>query len=401
MEGIEKEESKYPWLAPDKRVGMTDEEYQEYEIKRRDENERQSKAFRYDERLVCLDFLTGEVVWDQKLESKYTRFTQSGTPCVADGRVYVLGAARTARCYDASTGDVIWNQPLPGEFRDEYFASSFVVEGDVALVACGPIMALNTKDGQVLWQGDQNLDYQSHSSPATWNTDSGSVVIVNTAGGITQAYRIADGTKLWELSSGTGQTSPMVTNNLLLTYGSSRKSGLSAYQLDPSAAEKTPERIWRFQGAADSGSCPVVREDAVFVQGEKRLAKVRLADGEKLWQTTLKMSTPKYTSLIAAGDQLFFGWEGLQSFQAQGNKFEQIYEARVDSDAMLIASDDLRSKLDFSRLKKEPDGLEKTEKLWQAKAVKSGPLGCCTPAFSDGRIVLRLRDAVVCYDLRP
>ena len=42
---VELAESKYPWLSPDKRVGMTDEEYQAYEVKRRDENERRSKAF--------------------------------------------------------------------------------------------------------------------------------------------------------------------------------------------------------------------------------------------------------------------------------------------------------------------------------------------------------------------
>ena len=47
------------------------------------------------------------------------------------------------------------------------------------------------------------------------------------------------------------------------------------------------------------------------------------------------------------------------------------------------------------------DGQEISEKLWQQKAIKSGPLACSTPAVSDGRIVLRLRNAVACYDLRP
>ena len=46
------------------------------------------------------------------------------------------------------------------------------------------------------------------------------------------------------------------------------------------------------------------------------------------------------------------------------------------------------------------DGLSKSEKIWQEKAVKSGPLACSTPAFSDGRMVLRLRDAIICFDLR-
>jgi outer membrane protein assembly factor BamB len=166
------------------------------------------------------------------------------------------------------------------------------------------------------------------------------------------------------------------------------------------AADKQPEMVWRFQRAADSGSTPVVRGDAVFVQGEKRLAKVRLSDGDTLWQTTMKISNPRYTSLIAAGDQLFFGWEGLLSFKADGDKFEQLYEAKVDSEGVLIGTSDLRSKLQLDQIAAETDGLAKSEKLWQQNAVKSGPLACSTPALSDGRMVIRLRDAVVCFDLR-
>lgn len=392
--------SEYPWLPPDKRVGMTDEEYAAYEVKRRDENERQAKAFRFDERLICLDFETGEVIWDKSETSKYTRFTHSGTPCVSGGRIFVLGAERTARCHDAATGEVIWSRRLPGEFRDEFFASSFTVDGDIALVACGPLVALRVEDGELLWRGDTPLDYQSHSSPAVWRGGTESVAIVNTQGGKTEGYRVSNGEKVWELSAGAGQSTPIVAGDLLLTYGSSRKSGLSAYRIIAAAPEKEPERVWQFQRAADSGSTPVVREDAVFVQGEKRLAKVRLSDGDTLWQTTMKISNPRYTSLIAAGNQLLFGWEGLLSFKADGEKFVQFYDARVDSEGVLIGSDDLRTKLNLSQLASEAGGQEKSEKLWQKEAVKSGPLACSTPAVSDGRIVIRLRDAVVCYDLR-
>jgi outer membrane protein assembly factor BamB len=392
--------AKYPWLAPEKRVGMTDQEYAEYEVNRRDENELQAKAFRFDERLVCLDLMTGKVIWDKSDSSKYTRFTHSGTPCVADGRVFVLGAQRTARCYDAATGELLWSRPLPGDFRDEYFSSSFVVDGDTALVTCGPLVALSAQDGQLRWHGDTPLDYPSQSSPAVWHAAEESVAIANTSGGRTQAYRISDGAKLWEINTGASQSTPIIAGDLLLAYGSSRKNGLKAYQLAADAPQKEPELAWQFQGAADSGSTPVVRGDAVFVQGEKRLAKVRLSDGDRLWQTTMKASNPRYTSLIAAGDQVFFGWEGLLSVKADGDDFQQLYEAKVDSDGVLIETDDLRAKLKLSEVEAETDGLEKSEKLWQQRAVKSGPLGCTTPAVSDGRMVIRLRDAVVCFDLR-
>ena len=392
--------AKYPWLPPERRTGMTDEEYEAYEVLRRDENEKRAKAFLFEERLLCVDLESGETIWDRTVTSTYTRFTHSGTPCIAGGRVFVLGAQRTARCYDAATGEILWAKRLPGEFRDEYFSSSFAVSDDHALVCCGPLIALSVDDGELLWRGDGALDYQSHSSPVVWNANDVSVAITNAANGLTKAYRVSDGSKLWELDSGVGRSTPLIAGDLLLTYGSSRKSGLSAYRLSPEAPGKLPERIWQFQRAADSGSTPVVRGDAVFVQGDKRLAKVNLQDGKTVWQTTMRISNPRYTSLIAAGDQVFYAWEGLLCFDGLGDRYQQLYDAEIDAEGMLIGSDDLREKLKLDELSSDADGLARAEKIWQQNAVKSGPLGCSTPAVSRGRMVIRLRDGVVAYDLR-
>ncbi len=394
-EASDLEPKKYPWLPPEKRTTMTEEEYAEYEVKRRNEDERRAKAYRFEQRLVCLDLNTGEVIWDKTTEGTYSRFVQSGTPCLADGRVYVLGPGRIAYCHDAATGDILWRQRLPGDFRDEFFASSFVVVGKTALVACGPLFALNTEDGQVLWSGDEQPSYNSHSSPVVWQAGDTPIAICNTAGGRTQAYRVADGKQLWELKAGTGQSTPIVAGDLLLTYGSSRKSGLTAFRMFAQSPEKAPEQAWQFRGAADSGSTPVLRGEAVFVQGDKRVAKVNLSDGKTLWQTTLRISNPRYTSLIAAGDQVFYAWEGLLAFAAEADKFQQIYDAEIDSEGRLISGDDLRSKLQLEKL----EGGE-AEKVWQQKAIQSGPLACSTPAVSAGRMVIRLRNALICYDLR-
>ena len=392
-------EAKYPWLPPDKRT-MSDEEYKEYEIKRRDENERRAKAFTFTQRLVCLSLDSGEVQWDRSDETVYTRFTQSSTPCFSDGKIFVLTPARTARCYDAATGEIVWSKSLPGDFRDEYYASSFVVDDSTAFVNCGQLYALNVDDGQIRWVGEGQADYQSHSSPVLWKNPTQTVVIANTSGGRTQAYRASDGKKLWEIKTGVGSSTPIVAGDRLLTYGSSRKSGLTAYTLDQNQIEKTPSKAWQFQRAADSGTTPVVRKNHVFVQGEKRVAKINLADGKSTWQTTLKISTPKYTSLIGAGDQVIFGWEGILVFNADSDRFEQLYDAEIDSRGHLIASDDLRELLKLDELAQGEGGLAASEKLWQKEAVKSGPLACSTPAFSQGHLVVRLRDSLVCFDLR-
>jgi outer membrane protein assembly factor BamB len=306
-----------------------------------------------------------------------------------------LGPGRTAYCHDAETGEILWQQRLPGEFRDEFFASSFAVSGDVALVACGPLFALDTADGQIRWASQERADYNSHSSPVVWQAGQTAIAICNTAGGRTKAFQLSDGKQLWELNSGVGQSSPIVAGNVLLTYGSSRKRGLTAFEMFADSPAKQPQQLWQFRGAADSGSTPVLRDDAVFVQGDKRVAKVNLADGKTVWQTTLRISNPRYTSLIAAGNQVFYGWEGLLALDAEADKFRLLYDAEIDSEGRLIGGQDLRKKLGLDKLESG-----ESEKLWQQKAIKTGPLACSTPAFSDGRIVIRLRNALTCYDLR-
>ncbi|WP_161604525.1 PQQ-binding-like beta-propeller repeat protein [Roseiconus nitratireducens] len=390
-------EKKYPWLSPENRTGMSDAEYEAYEEKRRAEDRRRANAFQFEQRLVCLDLETGELAWEQKSSGDYTRFTQSGTPCVAEGKVLILGSGRIACCYDATTGELLWQQRLPGEFNDEFFASSFAVHDRVALIACGPLFALSLSDGEILWNGQAEADFPSHSSPAVWQHGQHSVAVCNTAGGRTVGYSLADGRLLWELKTGVERSSPIVAGDILLTYGGSRKNGLTAFQLNTDAA---PKQLWQFRGAADSGSTPVVSKGNVFVQGEKRLAKVALDDGDRIWQTTLRISTPKYTSPIVVGDQLLFAWEGVLAFAADSKDDQKLYEAKIDSDGRLITETDLREKLQMDALEQEEDGRAKAEKVWQKNAILSGPLRCSTPAFSRGRLVIRLNDALVCYDLR-
>jgi outer membrane protein assembly factor BamB len=396
---VELGEEKYPWLPEDKRTGMTAEEYQEYEVKRRDENERHAKAFVFEERLVCLDLNSGEIKWEHHQESLYTRFTQSSTPAVVDGRVFVLSPERTASCFDAATGEVVWKRRLPGDFRDEFYSSSFVVTGDVAVVACGPLYALNVSDGAILWQSDAATDYPSHSSPVIWQSKTGPIVIANTQGGQTEAWSLRDGKRLWMLESGASQSTPIVTGDLLLTYGGSRKSGLRAFSMDAANPDKTPEEKWSFQGAADQGSTPAVFGQHVFVQGEKRLAKVDLETGRAVWQETLKVSNPRYTSLVVCGNQVFYGWEGLLAVDAQSDDYKVHYDAEITRDGRLIAGDDLRRELGLAGKEAEAKGLEAVEKSWQENAIKSGPLNCASPAVSDGKIVIRLRESIVCYEL--
>ncbi len=390
------EPRKFPWLPPGKRVGMTDKEYAEYEVKRRNEDEARGKAFKFLETVYCLDAANGKTVWKNEQSSLYTRFPQSGSPTVVDGRIYFLGAGRHVRCLNAGTGKKIWNVRLPGNFRDEFWQSSFVVVEGAAIFLAGHLIGLDTENGKTLWEGDPRKTRGTHASPVVWSDGGQQFVIVNVAGNQTICVEPGTGKELWRITSEANLSTPIVVGNRLITYGNSRKKGMRCFKISRAGAE----HVWTFNGAADKGSSPVVVDGFAYVQGDKRLACVDIETGKAAWSTTLDFRRPQYTSLIAADGKVIYALEGMLCFKATSESFEPLIEAKMDETGLLGSEDFFRVKLGLNKLESEPGGLAKAEKLFEQKIGRHGPLPCATPAIADGKLFVRLKKGIVCYDLR-
>lgn len=387
--------AKYPYLPPEKRTGMSDEEYAEYEQKRRDEQEARAKAYRFDESLYCLDAATGETLWVNTRNSVYTRFSQSGTPTVREDGVYILGAGRVARKIDLKGKDV-WTTELEGEFRDEFLQSSFAVANGVAVVKCGALFALDAQSGKVLWQAGENRNGAPHSSPIIHQQGDQALAIANLDGKDTVAFRLRSGEEVWRVRSEAGNSTPLVVEDKLLTYGSSRKRGLRCFDL----TENPPQLLWTFQGAADPGSSPVVVDEVVYVQGDRRLAAVELDSGDAKWQAQLDLNRPRYTSLIAADGKVFYGFDGLLCFEAGTRRFRPLMQGVVNREGLLADEEAFRKMLKIDELERTAEGQREAEVLWRKEIGRNGPLPCSTPAIANGRLFVRLQGALACYDLR-
>lgn len=386
---------KYPYLPPEKRGGMSDKEYEEYERNRRDEDFERSKSFRYDEQVACLDARTGKVLWQNEHPSIYTRFPQSGTPAVVDGRVLILGAGLVARAIDAETGKDVWSKKLPGNFRDEFLQSSFAVADGVAAVLAGHFFGLNPKTGDIVWQSESAGELDRHCSPIAWSHDGQSYFIVNMDGGETVCVVAKTGKELWRVKSDGGHSTPVIVGDRMLTYGNSRKKGLKAYKISPAGAEL----LWTYQGLADPGSSPVVVGDFVYVQGEKRLACVDLATGHAAWTEGLDLNQPRYTSLVAADKKVIYAFDGILCFAADSNSFRRLMDGKIDDTGLLADEAAFRKMLNIDQLEKTSEGQKQAEKIWHKKFNDHGPLPCATPAIVDGKLFVRTKGGVVCYDL--
>lgn len=385
---------KYPWLSEEKRVGMTAEEYAEYEKNRRAEDVERGRQYEYTEKTFCLDLATGQTLWINAFPSVYTRFPHSGSPAVIDGKLYVLGAGKKMRAIDATSGASLWDTQLPGEFLDEFMMSSFAVADGAVIGLAGWLVSLDAESGKLLWQGDEQQTRGTHSSPVVWEVDGRELAVVNVAGD-TICVEPRSGKELWRVESEPNHSTPVLVGNRLLTYSGNRSSGLKCYEMSLSGAEL----VWHYRRVADKGSSPVVVGNNVYVQGERRLACVDLETGDEQWGAMLDLATPQYTSLIAADNKVFYAHDGVLWFAATPDDFQPLVAAKIDRAGLLATEETHRQRLKMDELERQPDGLEKAVRLWQAEIDRQGPQRCITPAIVDGKLLIRLPNAVVCYDL--
>jgi len=387
---------KFPYLPDGKRGGMTPAQYEEYEKNRRAEDIEFGKLFDYREAVFCFDAADGKTLWKNEKPSMFSRFVQSGTLTFADGKLYILGGGRHVRCVNAADGKDVWDVAVPGEHLDEFYASSVAIVDGAAIVFAGRLFGLDAQTGKLLWEGDEKKHRGDHSSAVAWKSGGRELAVANVASGETICFEPRTGKEVWRIRSDANSSTPVVRGDLLITYGSSRRSGLRSYRMTPDGAAEE----WTYQRISDKGSSPVVVGDYVYVQGEKRIACVELATGQEAWSTTLDLASPQYTSLIAADGKVIYAYDGLLCFAADPKEYHPLFETKFDKQGLMATDAELRKQLKLDEIEKKPNGLEESTRVYQREVGSQGPVACTSPAIVDGRLILRLRESLACYDLR-
>jgi outer membrane protein assembly factor BamB len=116
------------------------------------------------ERVLCLDAVTGEQVWKHEYDCPYSRISYPQgprtTPVVAGGRVYTLGTMGDMKCLHVATGNEIWATKLTtGEdVRPPVwgYSAHLLLDGDrlITLVGGegGAVRAYDAKSGREKWK---------------------------------------------------------------------------------------------------------------------------------------------------------------------------------------------------------------------------------------------------------
>jgi outer membrane protein assembly factor BamB len=307
--------------------------------------------------VFCLDAVTGNTVWKVRIQEGSGSQTGASTPCIVNGKLYVVGSGSKAYCLNADNGNPIWDAQLARTSK-EPIASSIAVAGNVAVLLADVLTGLDAETGKALWTQPQVAGYES--SPSPWNSKGHDYVLCNTVKE-THCVDAADGKIVWTVPGG-GKSTPVVAQeyggDFLVNLTDNRGNGLSAYRL----ADKDPQKLWTLP-QRDRGSSPVVFDGHAYVIAgggaghNAHLLSIHVDSGKVAWDESVdfaEVSSPA----IADGKVFVVCGTLLLLLQATPEKYSVLSQADL------------------------------------------GITLCTSPTIVDGRLFVRQANAVACYDLR-
>lgn len=280
--------------------------------------------------VTCLDAASGKQVWrheyPEPLAPKYYSGGCSGTPTVADGKVYFASKSGKVFCLNADTGKVVWNKEFGLKVPTWGFASSALIHGKAAIFNAGKAgVAYDKETGAVLWtSADSECGY---ATPVPYEQN-GKKCLALFAKDTLTAVNADTGKMLWSYPWQTehdiNASDPIILGSqAFITSG----YGHGCAVIDFSGAE--PKKVWENKNMCSQISGPVLIGGYLYGFDDKRLICLDWKTGEAKWNE----KSPKKGALMAAGDKLIvIGESGrLAIAEATPTAYKEIAAAQVVS----------------------------------------------------------------------
>ncbi len=158
----------------------------------------------------CLDITTGKQIWKWNNGATNRMFSPAACfPVATNNRIFIVAPDRYMTCLDAHNGSVIWRKQMP----DLRVRESMGLSKDSNLVYVktmgGTVDGISTSanDMSPVWKSDVSLGYEISPTAIVENND---IVFVPTQSGVTVALNRKDGKVLWKHKTSNG----LITNLL-------------------------------------------------------------------------------------------------------------------------------------------------------------------------------------------
>ena len=298
-----------------------------------------------DDVVLAIDLANGTLRWKAALEGIPSGRASSSTPCVSGGRVYAVGSNRIF-CVDVKTGKSVWDTPIDSKGG----ASSVLVEDGKVVALVGRLTAFDAETGKSLWVSKDISG--NRASPILWKPGKRKMVVCNSSRSVV-GVDLATGETVWEAEAG-GSSTPVANGEFLVVHAKDEKLGLAAYRWTGNGVDlawKAPKLTRR------SDSSPLVKDGQVYLFGAGMRICHDLRTGEKRWK---EMAKHDISSPILADDRIF-------AYEINGSFIHMV--------------------------KADPS------KLNLLARAKLNALRCSSPAIAGNKLIVRMADRVVCYDI--
>jgi outer membrane protein assembly factor BamB len=255
------------------------------------------------ERVLCLDAVTGKLLWKHEYDCPYAISYASGprcTPTVADGKVYALGAEGNLTCLDAASGQVLWAKDFTRDYAAPTplwgFCGHPLVESDLLICLVGGpgsvAVAFDKQTGAERWRA--LTASESGYCPPTMIDAGGSRQLVIWDADKLNALEPATGRVLWSqplkpdygMSIMAPQVADTPAGRVLFASGIGAVGAL--FRLSADGSE--PSVVW----AGGPKTAVYCANSTPFIAGQtiygcdcftSNLTAVDLATGARLWET--------------------------------------------------------------------------------------------------------------------
>ncbi|MEO1527446.1 MAG: PQQ-binding-like beta-propeller repeat protein [Planctomycetota bacterium] len=265
------------------------------------------------ERVVCMDAKTGEIVWEHRFGIFFTPIVSvrlGWTVPVGDpetGNVYAHGTQGLLFCFDGETGEVKWQKSMTEEFgRITGYGgrvTSPIVEGNLLIISMissnwgahggGGVrfLAFDKTSGEMVWWSTTGIRPSNtyRCVPVVTTINNQRLLISGGGDGHLHAFQVNTGNKVWSFEFGNGamNPAPVVSGTKLFAAHGEEIPGRATVGrvacLDISGTE--PTIVWEKDGIEFKYPSPMLMDDKLFLPDRQgRLYCFDANSGERLWR---------------------------------------------------------------------------------------------------------------------
>jgi outer membrane protein assembly factor BamB len=323
-------------------------------------------------RLICLDRLTGTVLWNKQIhrqnpgnKQKFNSYATS-TP-ITDGRhIYVLAFDGTIAAV-SNEGNIIWTYQEFEYYSKHGLAVSLILYKDLLIVpfdgsSSGPdeklgwqkpwdkglVLAVDKKTGKIQWRGRRGSSRIAHVTPQILS-ENNQDQLVSSAGDVVQGFDLKTGRRIWAVAnSGEGVVPSLVIGEgLIFATSGFGDSAIRAIRTGGKGDVTKTHIAW--ESAEDVTKVPsmLYAKPFLFLVTETGVAKcLRASTGKEIWRERLG-GKHSASPIWADGRIYFLAEKGKTTVIRAGGKFEILAENELDEKC--IASPAVSNKQIFIR----------------------------------------------------